>query len=147
MQKQLGEDTDTLKVGERLYRDRHHSHMKPRFPEPRGNNFQFNYAELEVDEDNQSTEEHEYNASKIVGYRPAGMCLGDTGSGRNRKDLDKQDSAHTTTHPAGAPENRSQVAQDTAHATQHTERAPRCTGAKWPRTPHTQNNTAKQAHR
>ena len=71
VQKQLGEDTDTLKVGERPYQDRHHSNMKPRVPDPRGKNFKFNYAELEVDEDNQFTEEHEYNASKIVGYRPA----------------------------------------------------------------------------
>ena len=71
VQKQLGEDTDTPKVGERLYRDRHHSNMKPRVPDPRGKNFQFNYAELEVDKDNQFTEEHEYNALKIMGYRPA----------------------------------------------------------------------------
>ena len=33
------------------------------------------------------------------------------------------------------------MAQDTANATQHTERAHRGTGAKWPRTPHTQSNT------
>ena len=45
------------------------------------------------------------------------------------------------THRAGTPVNRSQVAQDTAHATQHTERAHRSTGAKWPRTLHTQHNT------
>ena len=58
-------------LGERLYRDQHHFNMKPRVPDPGGKNFQFTYAELEVDEDNQFTEEHEYNASKIVGYRPA----------------------------------------------------------------------------
>ena len=34
-----------------------------------------------------------------------------------------QDSAHTTIHPAGAGENRSQVAQDTAHVTQHSKQA------------------------
>ena len=32
------------------------------------------------------------------------------------------------------------MAQDTAHATQQTTRAHRLTGAKWPRTPHTQSN-------
>ena len=42
---------------------------------------------------------------------------------------------------ARTPVNASQVPQDTAHATQHTERAHRSTGAKWPRTPHTQHNT------
>ena len=38
--------------------------------------------------------------------------------------------------------NRSQGAQDNVHATQHTEQANRCTGAKGPRTPTTQHNTA-----
>ena len=33
------------------------------------------------------------------------------------------------------------MAQDTAPAKQHTEGAHRSTGAKWPRTPHTQHNT------
>ena len=33
------------------------------------------------------------------------------------------------------------MTQDTAHAKQHTEQAHRQTGAKWPRTPHTQHNT------
>ena len=33
------------------------------------------------------------------------------------------------------------MAQDTLHARQRTERAHWCTGAKWPRTPHTQHNT------
>ena len=33
------------------------------------------------------------------------------------------------------------MARDTVHATQHTERAHRWTGAKWPRTLHTQHNT------
>ena len=33
------------------------------------------------------------------------------------------------------------MAQNTAHAKQHTERAHRSTGAKWPRTPYTQQNT------
>ena len=33
------------------------------------------------------------------------------------------------------------MAQDTAHATQHTEQTHWRTGAKWPRTPHTQHNT------
>ena len=37
--------------------------------------------------------------------------------------------------------NRSQVAEDTAHAKQRTERAHQSTGAKWPRTPHTQHYT------
>ena len=46
-----------------------------------------------------------------------------------------------TTHRAGTPVNRSQGAQDIAHATQHTERAHRWTGARRPRTPHTQHNT------
>ena len=46
-----------------------------------------------------------------------------------------------TTHQAGTPVNRSQVAQDTAHATQHAEPAHGCIGAKWPRTLHKQNNT------
>ena len=71
MQKQLGEDTYTLKVGERLYRDRHHSQMKPRVPDPRGKHVQFDYADLEVHEDTPFKEEHEYNASKILEYRPA----------------------------------------------------------------------------
>ena len=48
-----------------------------------------------------------------------------------------------TTHRAGAPVNRSQVAKDTAHTTQHTERAHPRTGAKWPRTPH--SNTTHRA--
>ena len=46
-----------------------------------------------------------------------------------------------TTHRAGTPVNRSQVARDTAHAKQHTERAHQRTGAKWRRTQHTQHNT------
>ena len=33
------------------------------------------------------------------------------------------------------------MARDNAHTTPHTERAHRCTGAKWPRTPHTRNAT------
>ena len=33
------------------------------------------------------------------------------------------------------------MTQDTAHAKQHTEQAHRLTGAKWPRTSHTQHNT------
>ena len=37
------------------------------------------------------------------------------------------------------------MAQDTAHARQHTERAHRRTGAKCPRTPHTQSN-AQSGH-
>ena len=32
------------------------------------------------------------------------------------------------------------MAQDTAHAKQRSKRAHQCTGAKWARTPHTQNN-------
>ena len=36
------------------------------------------------------------------------------------------------------------MAQDTAHATQHTGRAHRRTGAKWPRTLHTQHNTPSE---
>ena len=36
VQKQLGEDTYTLKIGKRLYRDQHHSRMKPCVPDPRG---------------------------------------------------------------------------------------------------------------
>ena len=31
VQKQLSKDTDTLRVGERLFRDRHHSQIKSRF--------------------------------------------------------------------------------------------------------------------
>ena len=71
-----------------------------------------------------------------------------------------------TTHGTGAPVNRSQVAQnerdhtarqadtsvnrskgakDTAHATGLTELAHRCTGAKWPSTPHTQHT--QRTHR
>ena len=46
-----------------------------------------------------------------------------------------------TTHRAGTPVNRSQVAQDTAHATEYAKRAHRRTGAKWPRTSHTRNAT------
>ena len=49
-----------------------------------------------------------------------------------------------TTHPASTPVNRSQVAQDTAHATQRTERAQWRTGAKWPRTLHTQRNARSE---
>ena len=47
-----------------------------------------------------------------------------------------------TTHRAGTPVNRSQVAQKTAHTTQRTEWAHRGTAAKLSRTPHTQHNTA-----
>ena len=36
------------------------------------------------------------------------------------------------------------MARDTAHATQHTEQAHRTTGAKWPKTPHTQHNTPSE---
>ena len=49
-----------------------------------------------------------------------------------------------TTRRASTPVNRSHVAQETAHATQRTERAHRCTGAKWPRTPHTQGSTPSE---
>ena len=42
-----------------------------------------------------------------------------------------------STHQAGTPVNKSQVAQGSAHATQHAEGAHCWTGAKWPRTPHT----------
>ena len=45
--------------------------MKRRVPDPRGKNVRVNNANLEVDEDYPFTEEQEYNASKIVGYRPA----------------------------------------------------------------------------
>ena len=71
MQKPLGEDTYTLKVAEHLYRDGHHSQMKPHIPHPRSKHVQFVYADLEVDEHDRFTEEHEYHASKMVGYRPA----------------------------------------------------------------------------
>ena len=71
VQKRLGEDTYTLKVEERLYRDRHHSQMKPRIPDPGGKHVQFDDADLKVNDDDPFTEEHEHNASKIVGYRPA----------------------------------------------------------------------------
>ena len=71
VQKELGEDTCTLKVGERQYGNRHHLQMKPRVPGPGGKHVQFNYADVEVVEDDPFTEEHEYNASKIRGYRPA----------------------------------------------------------------------------
>ena len=46
-----------------------------------------------------------------------------------------------TAHRAGTLVNRSQVAQDTAHAKQRNERAHPCTGANWPTTPHTRQNT------
>ena len=49
--------------------------------------------------------------------------------------------ARSTTHRAGKPVNRSQVAQDTANTTQNTKRAHRRTGAKSPRTRHTTNAT------
>ena len=45
------------------------------------------------------------------------------------------------TRRAYTPVNRSPVAQDTAHGTPNAERTQRCTGANWPRTPHTQHNT------
>ena len=45
---------------------------------------------------------------------------------------------------SGTPLNRNQVAQDTAHATQRIERADPRTGAKWPRTPHTQHNAPSE---
>ena len=54
-----------------------------------------------------------------------------------------KDSAHTA-HRAGTPMKRSQVAKDTAHAKQRTEGAHRRKGGKWPRTPHTQHNTASE---
>ena len=59
VQKRLGEDTYTLKIGERLYSDRHHSQMNPRAPDPTGKHVQFDYADLEVDKDSPFTEEHE----------------------------------------------------------------------------------------
>ena len=71
MQKQRGEDTYTLKVGERLYRDRHHSQLKAHVRDPRGKHVQFDYADQEVDENDTFSEEAEYTASKIVRYRPA----------------------------------------------------------------------------
>ena len=70
LQKRLGVDTYTLKVGERLYGDQHHSQMKPPLPDPRCKHVEFDYADREVDKDDAFTEEQEYNASKIVGYRP-----------------------------------------------------------------------------
>ena len=48
------------------------------------------------------------------------------------------------TNQASTPVNRSQVAQETVDATHHTKRAHRSTGAKWPRTPHTQHNTPRR---
>ena len=57
-QKRLGEDTYTLKVGERLYRDRHHSQVKLRILDPRGKHVPLNYADLEMDEDNPSRVQH-----------------------------------------------------------------------------------------
>ena len=54
---------------------------------------------------------------------------------RSQVAKDSADTAHGTCTPA----NRCQFAKDTAHATQRTERAHRWTGAKWPRTPHTQH--------
>ena len=71
VQKQLGEDTYSPKVRERLCRDRYHSKMKLRVSDPRGRHVQFDYANLEVGDDDPFTEEHEYNALEIVGYRPA----------------------------------------------------------------------------
>ena len=46
-----------------------------------------------------------------------------------------------TTHQAGKRVSRSQVVKDTAQATPQTEHVHRWTGAKWPRTSHTQHNT------
>ena len=54
---------------------------------------------------------------------------------------------HNTTHRAGTPVNRSQVARDTAHATQPTERAHRWTGSQVAQdTAHAKQHT-DQAHR
>ena len=50
----------------------------------------------------------------------------------------------STAHRASTPVYKSQAAQDTVHATQPTKRAHRRTGAKWPRTPHTQHNTPSE---
>ena len=47
-----------------------------------------------------------------------------------------------TAREASRPVTRRQVAQDTAHATQRTKPAHRRTGAKWLRTPHTQNSAS-----
>ena len=58
VQKRLGEDIYTLKVGKRLFRDRHHSQMKPGVPDPKDKHVQFDHANVEVDEDNPLTEEH-----------------------------------------------------------------------------------------
>ena len=44
--------------------------MKPRVPDPRDKHVRFDHADLEVDEDDLFTEEHEYNPLKMVGYRP-----------------------------------------------------------------------------
>ena len=48
---------------------------------------------------------------------------------------------HSTTHRANRLVNRNKMAEDIAKATQHVERANRLTGAKLPRTPHTQDNS------
>ena len=45
--------------------------MKLRVPDPTGGHVLSDTADLEVDKDDPFTEEHKYNASKIVGYRPA----------------------------------------------------------------------------
>ena len=71
VQKRLGEDTYTLKLGERLYRAWRHSQEKTPVSNPRGKHIQFDYADMEVDEGDPSSEEHEYNPLKILGYRRA----------------------------------------------------------------------------
>ena len=55
VQKPLGEDTYTLKVGERLYGDRHHSLMKPGVLDPRGKLVELNYARTTLSPRNTST--------------------------------------------------------------------------------------------
>ena len=59
--------------------------------------------------------------------------------------------AHATPHAqpkaqqrANTPVYKSQAAQDIVHATQPMKQAHRRTGAKWPRTPHTQHNTSSE---
>ena len=64
--------------------------MKPRVPDPGGKHVQLNYTNLEVDEDNPSAEDLEYNASKSwctaqpLMYLGAGIsrCNGKVSSGR-----------------------------------------------------------------
>ena len=83
--KRLGEDTYTLKVGQRLFRDRHHTQMKPHVPDPRSKRVRFNYTNLEVDEATRSGTGMSTTRQRSWGTAQPLRYLGSTSSRRNGK--------------------------------------------------------------